>query len=60
MYNIFNALNKSNYWILQHIFNVGNDNCIDINEWVEICYDIVGNELKTVYVDGSHEQIKQL
>lgn len=40
----------------EHIFNVGNNDCIDINQWVKLCYDIVGKELKTVYVDGIHEQ----
>lgn len=26
----------------QHIFNVGNPNTITINEWVELCYDVMG------------------
>ena len=40
----------------QHIFNVGNKQLIDINEFVQICYDIVGTPLNPVYVDASHNQ----
>lgn len=40
----------------QHILNVGNKNIVDINEFVEICYDIAGVELKKIYVDSSHAQ----
>lgn len=32
------------------IYNVGNEECVDINEFVDMCYQIVGNPLKKVYV----------
>ncbi len=34
----------------QHIFNVGNEEIIDINEFVELCYDVAGVDLEKVYV----------
>ncbi len=34
----------------QHIFNVGNEEVIDINTFVEICYDVAGADLKKAYV----------
>lgn len=40
----------------EHIFNVGNEESVDINEWVRLCYEAVGKELKIKYVDKSHEQ----
>lgn len=40
----------------ERIFNVGNPKTVDINEWVKLCYDVVGKELCTVNVDGSHPQ----
>lgn len=40
----------------EHILNVGNPQTVDINEWVELCYKVVGTPLKKVYVDESHEQ----
>ncbi len=39
-----------------HIFNVGNREIIDINKFVEICYDIAGRKLKRIYVDSTHNQ----
>lgn len=33
-----------------HIFNVGNEQLVDINTFVEICYYIVGKPLKKVHV----------
>ncbi len=40
----------------EHILNVGNPQTVDINEWVELCYKVVGMPLEKVYVDASHEQ----
>jgi len=40
----------------QHIFNVGNEEIIDINRFVEICYDIVGADLKKVYITHHNNQ----
>lgn len=40
----------------QHILNVGNKKIVDVNEFVEICYRIVGTELEKIYVDASHSQ----
>jgi hypothetical protein len=36
----------------QRIFNVGNPEAISIAEWVQLCYDAVGAELKTIRVEG--------
>lgn len=35
----------------QHIFNVGNKEIVDINRFVELCYQVVGEDLHKVYVD---------
>lgn len=37
----------------EHIFNVGNENVVDINEWVKLCYEAVGKkaEIINVYED---------
>ncbi len=40
----------------ERIYNVGNPKAVDINEWVKLCYDVVGKELRTVNVDESHPQ----
>lgn len=40
----------------KHIFNVGNKDIVDINEWVKLCYAAAGKELNLVSVDGSHAQ----
>ncbi|MBP3458248.1 MAG: NAD-dependent epimerase/dehydratase family protein [Lachnospiraceae bacterium] len=39
-----------------HIFNVGNDEVVSINEWVRLCYETAGKELKIKNVDGSYPQ----
>ncbi len=39
-----------------HIFNVGNKEIIDINKFVEVCYDTAGKKLNKIYVDSSHNQ----
>ncbi len=39
-----------------HIFNVGNKDIIDINKFVEVCYDIAGKKLDKIFVDSSHNQ----
>lgn len=39
-----------------HIYNVGNPEAVSIDEWVQVCYEVVGHELKKVYVDSSHSQ----
>lgn len=40
----------------QKIFNVGNKEAVTINEWVAMCYEVVGKELRTVNVDASRPQ----
>lgn len=39
-----------------HIFNVGNSECVTIKEWVELCYQVVGEKLELISVDPSTEQ----
>ena len=39
-----------------HIFNVGNKDIVDINEWVSLCYKVAGKDLRTINVDESHNQ----
>lgn len=40
----------------QHIFNVGNEEIIDINRFVELCYEIAGADLEKVYVPNHDNQ----
>lgn len=40
----------------QHIFNVGNENAISVREWVELCYEVTGNEVSFVNVYDDIEQ----
>lgn len=40
----------------EHILNVGNTGIVDINQWVELCYKVVGTPLEKVYVSAVHEQ----
>lgn len=40
----------------EHIFNVGNQECVSIREWVEMCYEIVGSECEMVPVYQDIEQ----
>lgn len=40
----------------QKIFNVGNKESVTIKEWVAMCYQVVGKELRTVHVDASYSQ----
>lgn len=40
----------------QHIFNVGNPETIDINQWVEVCYNVMGKVPSIVYVDEKVNQ----
>ena len=40
----------------QHIFNVGNEIAISVREWVELCYEVTGNEVSFVNVDDDIEQ----
>ena len=40
----------------QRIYNVGNKELVDINEWVKNCYEVVGKPLTTIYLDKSHPQ----
>lgn len=35
----------------ENIFNIGNSNLVDINTFVELCYEIVGTTLRKVYVE---------
>lgn len=38
------------------VYNVGNTESISINEWVKMCYEIVGSELEKIYVNDCHSQ----
>lgn len=40
----------------KHTYNVGNTELVDINQWVKICYEVVGKPLRTIYLDESHPQ----
>lgn len=40
----------------EHIFNVGNQELIDINTFVELCYQVVGTPLEKVYVHHHQNQ----
>ena len=40
----------------QHIFNVGNENAISVRKWVELCYEVTGNEVSFVNVYDDIEQ----
>lgn len=39
-----------------HIFNVGNSDCVTVKEWVTLCYKAAGKTLQFVCVDKSHNQ----
>lgn len=39
-----------------HIFNVGNSETVTVKEWVSLCYQTVGKELKFINVDAGHPQ----
>ncbi len=39
-----------------HIFNVGNEELVDINEFVSLCYKVAGKELNTVNVYNHENQ----
>lgn len=39
-----------------HIYNVGNEEVVSIEKWVELCYQVAGAELNKVYVDDCHGQ----
>ena len=39
-----------------HIFNVGNNESVDINTFVELCYKAAGAELEKVYVENHDNQ----
>lgn len=39
-----------------HIFNVGNEKVVDINRFVELCYQAAGVELNKVYVENYPNQ----
>lgn len=38
------------------VFNVGNKETVDINEWVKLCYKAAGKKAELVYVDETHAQ----
>lgn len=40
----------------QKIFNVGNPEAVTINDWVVLCYQVAGKELRTVNVDAGYPQ----
>ena len=40
----------------ERIYNVGNPDAVTISDWVKLCYDAVGTDLKTVSVEGHHQR----
>lgn len=40
----------------QHIFNVGNPQTVDINEWVRLCYSVLGKIPEIRFVTGNMNQ----
>lgn len=36
----------------ERVYNVGNPDTVSVSQWVRLCYDTVGAELKTVRVEG--------
>lgn len=40
----------------EHIFNVGNNEAVDINTFVELCYKVVGTPLEKVYITNHNNQ----
>lgn len=40
----------------EHIMNVGNNELVDINKFVELCYQVVGTSLDKVYVTNHDKQ----
>ena len=40
----------------QHIFNVGNPTTVDINQWVELCYGVLGKAPEIKYVTQNINQ----
>ncbi len=42
----------------QHIFNVGNRECVSIKDWVELCYAVAGKTAEFVNVTADVEQRK--
>lgn len=39
-----------------HIFNVGNEELVDIDTFVELCYKVVGSSLEKVYINNKNNQ----
>ena len=40
----------------EHIFNVGNEETVDINQWVKLCYEAVGKNINIIHVNEEHVQ----
>lgn len=40
----------------EHILNVGNNDIVDINTFVEMCYQVVGSKLEKVYINSYNNQ----
>ena len=40
----------------QHVFNVGNPETVDINEWVKACYSVLGKTPQIKYVESGINQ----
>lgn len=40
----------------EHILNVGNNELVDINTFVELCYKVVGMPLERIYVTNHNNQ----
>lgn len=39
-----------------HVFNVGNPEAVDVNEWVRLCYGVLGKAPEIIYVPGELNQ----
>lgn len=39
-----------------HIFNAGNPETVDVNEWVHLCYGVLGKVPEIIYVPGEVDQ----
>ncbi len=40
----------------RRVFNVGNSEAVDVNTFVELCYDVAGAPLERVNINGNHNQ----
>lgn len=41
-----------------HVFNVGNEEIVDVNEWVQLCYEVSGRKARIINVNSDDNQRK--